>query len=256
MSRYLYLVLGLIFLVPSMAVAVWRRDLRHDVIKVGLIGAVWGPISEFWFFRDYWHPASVLGNPLLEDVIYGAGISAAASCVYKVVARRTYSAKPGGRRTHYREAGLIAIFYVGAMIILEMTLGVNSILVAVGVYIVAAAYIVYRRRDLWIASLCSAIIMGLIALVGYGIGLNFLVHEPATLSALWELYKKPLGITILGYVPLTEVIWYAAWGSLLGVIYEFATGLRLVPLRAGPAGNDPRDTNASARFDAEPSGTY
>jgi hypothetical protein len=90
--------------------------------------------------------------------------------------------------------------------------------------------------------------MGLTAICGYGIGLNFLVNEPSTLAHIWLLYKKSLGITILGYVPLTEVLWYTAWGSLLGVLYEFATGrsmLRLVHNRrdkaAGslqlPAGN-------------------
>ena len=230
MMRSLYLILGLIFLVPTIVVAIWRRDLRRGIISVLLFGAVWGPISEFWFFRDYWHPASVLGNPLLEDVIYGAGISTTAWLIYKVVFRRT-DVKSTADRSRYRDACAIGVLYVVAMVVLEMILGVNSILVAMGVYLTGTSYIVIRRRDLLVASICSAAMMGLIAICGYSLGLNFLVPEPSTISHIWLLYNKPLGVIILGYVPLTEVAWYIAWGSLLGILYEFTTGKRIVPFR-------------------------
>ena len=237
MNHYLYLILGFIFLIPTVVVAIMRRDLRRGIAYVGSLGAIWGPISEFWFFRDYWHPASVLGNPVLEDVVYGAGISATAWCLYKVVFRRTNSA-PGDRQTRYGEFGGIVALYVAAMLVLATGLGINSILVATGVYIVSAIYIIVRRRDLLTASLATATMMGLIALIGYGIGLNLLVREPATLSHLWFLYHKPLGVTIVGYVPLTEVVWYTAWGSLLGILYEFATGRQIVA-RQGTTGTGP-----------------
>lgn len=235
MTRYLYLTLGMIFLISSVVVAIWRRDLRREIIVVALCGAVWGPISEFWFFRDYWHPQSVLGHPLLEDIIYGAGISATAACIYKTISHQS-TARLRVRQTHYRESGGIVVLYVASMIVLEMALGVNSILVSIGVYIAAASYIIFRRHDLFWASACSAILMGSVAICGYGLGLNFLVPEPSTLSHIWLLYKKPLGVTILGYVPLTEVVWYTAWGALLGILYEFATGQRLLHLRnvSGP----------------------
>jgi hypothetical protein len=229
--RFLYLVLGMIFLALTIAAAIWRRDLRRGIIVVALFGAVWGPISEYWFFRDYWHPGSVVGNPVLEDVIYGAGISATASWIYKVVARRTSTMHKGGR-THYREFGAIVVLYIVAMMIFEVLLGINSILVSIGVYVIAAAYIILRRHDLWAASLGSALLMGVVAITGYGVGMNFLVPEPSTLSHLWLLYRKPLGITILGYVPLTEVMWYTAWGLLLGILYEFATGRQIARLQA------------------------
>ncbi len=237
MARYLYLTLGLIFLVPTVAVAVWRRDLRRSIVSVALLGALWGPISEFWFFRDYWHPASVLGTPILEDVVYGAGIAATASWIYKLVFRRTYSTS-GRYPTRYGSLCGIVATYIVAMLVLEVGLGVNSILVAIGVYIASTAYILIRRRDLAVVTMLTAIMMGIIALSGYGIGLNFLVPEPGTLSHLWFLYHRPLGITVFGYVPLTEVAWYTAWGGLLGILYEFATGLRLEP-RRGRRGTRP-----------------
>jgi hypothetical protein len=229
MTQYLYLILGLIFLIPTIVVAIWRSDLRRGVITIALLGAVWGPLSEFWFFRDYWHPGSVMGSPFLEDVIYGAGISATASWIYKVVTRRT-DLTPASPQKQYRDTCVIVTLYIAAMIVLEMIIGINSIVVAIGVYVAAAVYIVTRRRDLWVASVCSAAMMGIIALSGYAVGMNFLVPEPSTLAHLWLLYKKQLGITILGYVPLSEVVWYTAWGSLLGVFYEFTTGKRLVPM--------------------------
>lgn len=236
MTRYLYLILGLSFLVPTILVAIWRRDLRRSVISVAIFGAVWGPISEFWFFRDYWRPGSALGNPLLEDVIYGAGISATASWLYKVIAHNSYDTFRR-HRTRFCEAFAIAVSYVVAMVVLEMILGINSILVAFGVFIAGSSYIIARRRDLLVASVCTCVTMGLIALLGYGFGLNFVVHGSSVLSRIWLLYKKPLGITIFGYVPLTEVAWYAAWGSLLGILYEFVTGRCLVHVGRVSKGN-------------------
>lgn len=138
----------MIFLISAAVVAIWRRDLRRGIIAVALCGAAWGPISEFWFFRDYWHPQSVLGHPLLEDIIYGAGISATASCIYKAISHQG-TARLGVRQTHYRESGGIVLLYVASMIVLEMVLGINSILVSIGVYIVAASYIILRRHDLF-----------------------------------------------------------------------------------------------------------
>ena len=231
MASYLYLVLGLIFLAAAALAGIVRPDLRKGIICVGIGGAIWGPISEIWFFRDYWHPESVIGHPILEDIIYGAGIAAVASCIFKVVTRRTTQAS-SGPRTHYREAALMVLLYIAAMVALQMALKVNSILVAIAVYVIAACYVVARRRDLWTASVCTAVMMGVVAVCGYGLGLNFLVPEPRTLAQIWLLYGKPLGVEILGYVPVTEVIWYTAWGLLLGVLYEFATGQYLIRLKS------------------------
>jgi hypothetical protein len=256
MSRFLYLILGLLFLVPTILVAIWRRDLRRGVISVAIFGAIWGPISEFWFFRDYWHPQSVLGNPFLEDMIYGAGISAAASCIYKVLARKSYDTLGCHPKTHFRETAAIAVLYIVAMVTLEMGLGVNSILVAIGVYIAGASYILSRRRDLLLASVCSGVMMGLLALGGYGLGLNFIINGPKTLSQIWLLYHKRLGITLLGYVPLTEVIWYAAWGSLLGILYEFATGRRLVGLSRASKISGPDPGNSAGNRGDDPQASY
>ncbi len=223
MSHYLYLILGTIFLFAAVVVAIARPDLRRGIIYVALAGAAWGPVSELWFYRDYWHPEYVLGSPLIEDIIYGAGISAAAAFAFKFIARLT-DVKLSPPRTHYRELGGMVLLYIAAMIVLQMILHINSILVAIGIYIVFAIYILIRRPDLWIASVTSAMIMGLTALGGYAIGLDFLVPEPVTLARIWLLFDKPLGVTVLGHVPLTEVAWYTAWGLLLGILYEYITG--------------------------------
>jgi hypothetical protein len=231
MARYSYLILGMIFLLTAILVAIIRRDLRRSIMIMALAGAVWGPISELWFFRDYWRPESVLGSTFIEDLIYGAGIAATSSVVYKFITRRA-DVELSPHRTRYMDLAGMLLLYVIAMLVFEMALGVNSILVAIGTYVVVTAYMLTRRRDLWLASLLSAVMMGIIALCGYGIGLNFFVTEPSTLAHIWLLYDKPLGVRVLGYVPLTEVIWYTAWGSVLGILYEYVTGSRLVPLRS------------------------
>jgi hypothetical protein len=66
--------------------------------------------------------------------------------------------------------------------------------------------------------------MTLIALTGYSVGLDFLVDGKKVLREIWLLDGTSAGVTILGMVPLSEVLWYACWGFMLGIAFEFATG--------------------------------
>lgn len=232
--RSLYFLLGLCSLAPGI-VAFWlRRDLRPNVLSVGIFGLVWGPISEYWFSKDYWHPPSIIGHPWLEDAIYGAGISITGSVIYKLLLRQTHRRDPTAKtgRLLLVEFPLV---YVLAMTVFQSCLHVNSIIVSVGVYVVLTVLILVRRPDLVKASVTSALILGLLALAGYAVGLDWLVNGRDFLEQTWLLYGEPLGKTVLGQVPLTEVLWYTGWGLLLGAGYEYVTGLRLVNRRDRPA---------------------
>jgi hypothetical protein len=83
------------------------------------------------------------------------------------------------------------------------------------------------RPDLFLAALGSGVLMALIALAGYGLGLDVLVDGRRLLREMWLLDGTSQGTTILGFVPLTEVLWYGCWGLFLGVSFEFASGAGL-----------------------------
>lgn len=237
-DRYYYLVLALCFVALSAVIALVRPDLRRNIAILAVVGAVWGPVSEYWFFQDYWRPLSVVPGAWLEDCLYGAGIAAVAGTAFKVVSGQRLKEAAAPRRLWILP--LFVGLYLVAMVVVQGRLHVNSIYVSIGIYVVVTAIAVRMRRDLVVASVSSGLLMAVIALVGYGVGLGLLVDGHQVLQKIWLLDGTKEGTTVFGAVPLTEVLWYGGWGLLLGVAYEFAVGAVLTrairPSRPAPGG--------------------
>jgi hypothetical protein len=230
-NRFLYLFLALCFITFSGLMFVLRPDLRRSLLVTAACGAVWGPISEYWFFMDYWRPLSVFRQPWLEDILYGAGIAASAANVYKFLSGKVLVETVLPRRLWIVPA--FVVLYVASMFIFQGRLHYNSIYVSMLVYLALACLILIVRHDLVVPSVASSMIMAAIAAVGYGLGLNFLVDGHSVLREIWLLYGSSSGVTILGLVPLSEVAWYTCWGLLFGGVYEFATGYRVARVGVG-----------------------
>jgi hypothetical protein len=224
MYKFAYLALALCLVACAVVVCLIRRDLVRNSLLLALGGAIWGPISEYWFHRDYWRPTSVFGGAWPEDCIYGAAIAATAGTLYKLFSRRRLAGHGYPRRPWI--CGAFVVTYVLSMEIFQSILHENSIFISMIVYVGLALVIFVLRPDLLMPGIASAVLMGLGALLGYGIGLNFIVNGQLLLSKFWLLYEHPAGWMILT-VPVTEIMWYACWGLLVGVIYEFATGAGL-----------------------------
>jgi hypothetical protein len=232
MERYLYFLLASSLVLGVVLIYLLRKDLAPVILGTGIFGALWGPVSEYWYFRDYWRPKTIFGNSILEDVLFGFGLTALGACSYKLwFLRGTTTWKP--HRPHYSLPAVFVAVHVSALLVFSMVLGVNSILVASMVYVVLAGWIALQRRDLTGPSILSGIIMAVYSLVIYGVGLNFLVDGQKELARIWLLNGTRYGITVLGNVPLTEVVWFLAWGCISGIAYEYATGRGLQRFKKG-----------------------
>jgi hypothetical protein len=223
----LYLTLALLVVGAAAATAILRRDLLRPMATVGLIGAAWGPVSEYWFFQDYWRPPGVFGGAWLEDALFGAGVSALAFSVYPFVSRRLLD-EGEFQRSRLALIPAFVLVYAIAMEVLQAKLGINSILVAMLVNLLTTAFIVIQRHDLFVPAVASAGLMAVVTVAGYVVGLDVIVDGRAVLRQIWLLHDQPLGVTVLGNVPLTEVLWYATWSAMLGVAYEYVSGARIV----------------------------
>jgi hypothetical protein len=189
---------------------------------LAIFGAVWGPISERWFLVDYWHPTGLFGNPWLEDVTFGAGMSAFSGGIYLLVGRRQLTGRSKG--AGWLMLAVLPAVYVAGMSLGQSVLHINSIVVSIALYLLFAVYMVVRRRDLLRGAVSAGVIMAAIAIVGYAVGLDFLVDGRNLLRTIWLLDGTALGVTILGSVPLTEVAWFACWGACFGIVFEYITG--------------------------------
>lgn len=92
--RYAYLIADLVLLLVWIALFVVRKDLRKEMLIMSLCVSPMGPIAEFFYLRDYWHPALFNGWTIgIEDFIFAFVIGGIASVVYEEFFKRKYMRK-------------------------------------------------------------------------------------------------------------------------------------------------------------------
>lgn len=196
------------------------------MLKVSLVGGAAGLVSELWYFRDYWRPPTLAGvaRPSAEDVLFGFAVTGVAFAAHKVVFRRALV--PGGLR-RYPVAAVLGLAGLAALVVCTLALGMNSIFVSSVGFLVSAGVMVAMRPDLLRPALGSAALLVAAMLPVYL--LLFDVVSPAYWDRYWLLRHTTWGVMVLGNVPVTEIVWYASWGALAGIAYEFTTGRSLRP---------------------------
>ena len=84
--KYAYLIANLFFLVVWSLVFLKAKPLRRPMLIMSLITAAFGPISEIWYFADYWKPEIVLPPPVVggvEDLLFGFSIGGISAFAYE-----------------------------------------------------------------------------------------------------------------------------------------------------------------------------
>ncbi|UGU14936.1 hypothetical protein LS482_14690 [Sinomicrobium kalidii] len=191
------------------------------MLKASVMGGLAGLIAEFWYFRDYWRPPSSVGLATVspEDFLFGFFITGLAVSVYDVVFRRTFSNGEQRRKKHF---AFLFLTGIGALFLFNNWLGFNSIFVSSIAFIIFSVIMASIRKDLWIPLLVSGILTLLIIIPVYAIIFNLI--SPTYWDSYGLLSGTPYGATVLGNVPLTELLWYFSWGCMAGIAYDFASG--------------------------------
>ena len=226
-DRFVFLLMGLALLAVWLGLWAARADLRSAMLKVSLVGAVAGVVAELWYFRDYWRPPTLAGiaRASPEDALFGFVVTGIGFAAHKVVSRRAMT--PGAPRRYPVSAGLL-LAGLAALIAGTGLAGMNSIFVTSAAFVACAAVMAALRRDLLRPALESAVLVVAAMLPVYL--LLFDVLSPAYWDRYWLLRHTSWGVLVLGNVPVTEILWYASWGALAGIAYEFTTGRLLRPL--------------------------
>lgn len=222
MDRYLYLIYSLIFLALLAGILRVRKDLWHVARPFIIGGAIVGPLSELLFFRDYWRPEDLAGrgHMSIEDMIFGACVYSLAAITFPFCMRRRVSISTTRRRASQR-AGLVVAVTIAGVLLLNLVLGLNSIVAFTMAMAFWWGYMVIRRRDLILPSGISAAIWIVCVTIGYIVGLDFIA--PNVLSSWWLLNGSTLGLTIFGNVPITELAWFSSLTAYTSALYMYAT---------------------------------
>lgn len=227
-EKYAYLVLCIPFILINLIILFYNTEHRKDQLRMGLIGAMFGPLSELFYFRDYWMPQSIyffrIGSfPLmLEDVIFGFSVLGIVSVLFDVLFEhnRVEIDFPSKRKNIYVVFGVYLFFFA----FLKMG-GVNTIIATSFASMVSGALIIWYRRDLILNSFVSAFGFLLALFVSYFLCLHIIANSETILSGFWYISKNSiLSLKYMG-VPVTELVWAFTTGFFFGPMYKFVNHL-------------------------------
>jgi hypothetical protein len=234
MRAHAYLIYGLTFLVPWIAVWIRRRDLRVELLVSSLVTAPLGPIFERWYHLDYWKPR-VLGPFAvgLEDFLFGFGVGGLGAVAYEVLAGRVRVPRYGWQNPLL----FVAIFLFGLAAHAIAVPAVNSIHVSMGVFLIATAIMVVRRRDLVPVAIVSGAAIAAFMILSYQV---VLIFRPTLFEDFWFLSN--LSGRFILRVPIEEPLWGFLWGAFIGCAWKYGFGEICAPRRApeGAAGETAR----------------
>ena len=223
MRAYAYLLYGLTFLVPWIAVWIRRRDLRVELLVSSLATAPLGPIFERWYHLDYWKP-SVVGPFAvgLEDFLFGFGVGGLGAVAYEVLAGRARVPRHGWQNPLF----FLAIFLFGLAAHAIAAPSLNSIYVSMAVFLVATGIMVIRRPDLAACAAISGAAVAAFMILNYQV---VLVFHPTLFEDFWFL--SSLSGKFILRVPIEEPLWGFFWGAFIGCAWKYGFGEVCVPRR-------------------------
>lgn len=189
----------------------------------GIGVGIFGIISEYFFFKDYWNP------PLLfqfgdfggiEDFIFGFVAGGVGAVIFNVVFRKKLINSNNPHRWMIPVGILIQLL---SFIFLPPLTNINSIYASAIGMILNLVLLLTLRRDLVLESLFSATLSGAILIALEGI---FLILGNDYLENYFKLHNfVPL---VFGIVPVTELVWGMAFGALVAPSYEVISGKKIL----------------------------
>ncbi len=223
---YTYLIGGLIFLPWWLALFLWNKTLRDEMLTmsllIGILAPLWAP-----FFFDYWTPVYLLPIEFgsvrigsIEDFIYGFLVGGIASVVYEL-AFPNKILKSRDRNHHWKWfffplVVIAAVSFHGLVFI-----GWNSIYASLVMFALLAIFICWYRHDLIFNAFMTGLLVLAITFVGY---LVWLALFPNLIEAWWQT-ERISGALFIG-IPVEELAWAFALGLVGGPFYEFFMGIR------------------------------
>lgn len=220
--KYSYLGYSLIFVLVWIVFYILRPDLRRRMLIFSLIITPTGPLSEFWFLRDYWRRPTITGYPIsIEDAIFAFAIGGIAYGIYKIV----FNMAAVQSQDQPRRAWLVIAFFIITflpLVVLTDGFHVNSIFSSALSLLLIAILTWMLRPDLLKPSILSGILIALLFFLVYK---AMQVIFPGAIE-YWCMGCNPSGIRISG-INLEELLWDFAWGLAGSTMVEVVTGEEL-----------------------------
>ena len=188
------------------------------MITVSIFTGLCGPVSELLYLSDYWKPQLFNGWAIgIEDFLFGFFIGGIASVIYEVLFRKHFRTIKKRRPKSFVTLLVFALFvFVTSILFIS---GLNSIYSTSIAMILIGVLVSVLRKDLFIDSVMSGLLMGLTLFILYFIFLNL---YPEAISRWWLIHN--ISGLFVWKVPVEELLWAFGLGVMVGPLYEFFAG--------------------------------
>lgn len=221
-----YLTGSLLLLFIWLIVFLLKKDLRLKMLISSLIVLPLA-LSELAFVPEYWQPDALI-NPQLsvEDFIFTFAIGGIIAVLYELFFVKKFIQKKlcdcfGGEYQH----GLTLAIGLGIVFSLWLIFKINFMYAVYFGILFDILVIVITRKDLIRDMVVTSVLFGFLYFVFFAI----LVRVFPSFLTHWS-FGELSGMTLFR-VPLEEIIWAFGIGALIGPIYEYILGVKLVKLK-------------------------
>lgn len=225
MLDYMYLWICVLLFIPWFLIYFYRPSLRNRMVKSGLLVLPFSFIDDVWFRVDYWNAPEIFSiYPVaIEDILFSFVITGVTATIYDAIFTKKQI------QFYKKRVKMSLLFFpitMGLFFLLNNIFGLNSMYMWAIPMFIFAFIIIILRKDLIKPSLFTALSMSIIIIPIYMILFNY--FAPDFWDKYWFLADTKHGITILGNVALLEVLYYFSYGTVAGIIYDFAKGTKKV----------------------------
>jgi len=226
MEKLAYTFLTLPFVILWIVLYLKSPGIRKAMLVMSALSGLAGPIGEYWFLRDYWHPDYVLpvtvGNWRfgIEDYVLTFAMTGTAMVLFeKFGARKKWGPLPSVSWKSLFRLDMVGNFGILLMVLFTSVIGLNSIY-AILLAMVASSAPLYWARPAWIL---SALPVAAVFSLYYWIVLKFLWMPlfPGILERWWNL-EALWGFRLAG-VPAEEPLWAFCVALFAGPMYRFCS---------------------------------
>lgn len=185
----------------------------------------------YWVFFQNIFSFKITGPPPLifkigtlggiEDFLFGLTAGGVGAAIYDVVFHKRLRLKGNH---HYWIIPLVLFSEFISLVIFFNHFKINSIYASAIGFILPAAIIVIIRRDLFMETIFSGLLVGGVLIFFENL---LLIFAPNYLTDYFLLQGR---VNLIGLTPITELIWGMGFGALVGSIYEFDFGEAVVNL--------------------------
>lgn len=227
--QYTYLLKALLFFIIWIILFLWKKDNRKDMLKISIIFAFAGPLSEILYTQDWWSPETITNTGMgFESFFVAFFIAGIASVIYKNLFNKKTKFKENKKEKIRKRKKLflllitMLILFYGSFYLVKL----NSLISTIIAFLIPTLIIYYNRKDLVKQSIVSGILLVVVAMIVYSF-LEFLT--PGWIHAFWHFKNIPE--IIIFNLPIDDMAWYFFAGSFIGILYEFWKEGRLINLK-------------------------